>query len=54
MLHIHKILHATDFSFTEFRHSTFRHAFGTVFSIDYSPNGELIAVGDDNGEVRHY
>lgn len=45
-------LHATDFSFTEFRHSTFRHAFGTVFSIDYSPNGELIAVGDDNGEVR--
>lgn len=45
-------LHSTDFSFAEFRHSTFRHSFGTIFSIDFSPDGELIAVGDDNGEVR--
>lgn len=44
-------LHATDFSFADFRHTTFRHAFGTVFSLSYSPDGELIAVGDDNGEI---
>ena len=45
-------LHATDFSFAEFRRSTFRDAFGTIFSIAYSPNGQLVGVGDDNGEVR--
>lgn len=44
-------LHATDFSFADFRHTTFRHAFGTVFSLSYSPDGRLIAVGDDNGEI---
>ena len=45
-------LHAVDFSFAEFRHTTFRHAFGTVYTVSYSPDGELIAVGDDNGEIR--
>lgn len=44
-------LHATDFSFADFRHTTFRHAFGTVFSLSYGPDGRLIAVGDDNGEI---
>ncbi len=44
-------LHTTDFSFADFRHTTFRHAFGTVFSLSYSPDGRLIAVGDDNGEI---
>jgi len=43
--------HCTDFSFTEFRHTTFRQPFGTVFSLSYSPDGESIAVGDDNGEI---
>jgi WD40 repeat protein len=45
-------LHSTDFSFSGFRHTTFRHPFGTVFSLCYSPDGESVAVGDDNGEVR--
>ena len=45
-------LHTTDFSFAEFRHTTFRYPFGTVFSLAYSPDGELIAVGDDNSEIR--
>jgi WD40 repeat protein len=45
-------LHATDFSFSEFRRSTFRHAFGPIFSLCYSPDGAFIAAGDDNGEVR--
>jgi WD40 repeat protein len=44
-------LHQTDFSFADFRHTTFRHALGSVFSVAYSPDGELIAVGDDNGDV---
>jgi WD40 repeat protein len=45
-------LHSTDFSFCRFRHTTFRHPFGTVFSVCYSPDGEFIAIGDDNGEIR--
>lgn len=44
-------LHSTDFSFANFRATTFRHAFGTAFSLSYSADGELIAVGDDNGEI---
>ena len=46
------MLHSTDFSFADFRHTTFRHAFGTAFSLSYSSDGEFIAVGDDNGEIR--
>jgi WD40 repeat protein len=45
-------LHFTDFSFAEFRQTTFRHAFGTVFSLCYSPSGDLIAIGDDNGDIN--
>lgn len=49
---LHEVnLHDADFSFADFRHTTFRHAFGTVFSLCYSPDDELIAVGDDNGEI---
>ncbi|HJQ40031.1 MAG TPA: CHAT domain-containing protein [Thermoanaerobaculia bacterium] len=45
-------LHAADFSFANFRQTTFRHALGTVFAVSYSPDGTLIAAGDDNGNVR--
>jgi WD40 repeat protein len=45
-------LHSTDFSFADFHHTSFRHAFGTAFSLAYSSDGEFIAVGDDNGEIR--
>lgn len=45
-------LHEADFSSCAFRDSTFRHPFGTVFSLCYSPDGMSVAVGDDNGEVR--
>ena len=44
-------LYETDFSFCEFRHTRFRDAFGTVFAICYSPDGSLVAVGDDKGEI---
>lgn len=50
---LHEVnLHSTDFSFCGFRHSTFKHPFGTVFSLCYSPDGESFAIGDDNGEIR--
>lgn len=45
-------LHSVNFSFSEFRNITFRHAFGTAFSVSYNPNGDFLAVGDDNGEIR--
>ncbi|HET8796697.1 MAG TPA: hypothetical protein VFO89_03360, partial [Thermoanaerobaculia bacterium] len=45
-------LHDTNFSFADFRHCTLRHAFGTAFVVEYTPDGTLIAVGDDNGDVR--
>jgi WD40 repeat protein len=45
-------LHSTDFSFSDFRNTTFRQAFGTSFSLAYSADGEFLAVGDDNGEIR--
>ena len=49
---LHEVnLHSTDFSFCGFRHTTFKHPFGTIFSLCYSPDGESIAVGDDNGEI---
>ena len=45
-------LHDVDFSFAAFRDVAFKHPFGTVFCLCHSPSGELLAVGDDNGEVR--
>ncbi len=45
-------LHGANFSLSEFRQSVFAHSFGNIFSLCYSPDGSLIAVGDDNGEVR--
>lgn len=45
-------LHDTDFSFSAFRENTFKHPVGAVFSLCYTPNGESIAVGDDNGDVH--
>jgi WD40 repeat protein len=45
-------LRSADFSFAEFRQTAFRHALGTVFSIAYTPDGSLIAAGDDSGAVR--
>lgn len=44
-------VHSADFSFCDFRRPTFRHPFGTVFSVCYSADGAALAVGDDNGEV---
>jgi WD40 repeat protein len=45
-------LHETNFAFADFRHTTFRQGFGTVFSLAYSPDNQFIATGDDNGEIR--
>jgi WD40 repeat protein len=45
-------LHGVDFSLSDFRHTSFMHTFGTIFTVSYSPNGKLIATGDDNNEVR--
>ncbi|MDB4913965.1 MAG: hypothetical protein JWM95_1609 [Gemmatimonadetes bacterium] len=49
---LHEVsLHSANFSFSKFQDTTFRHPFGTIFSLSYSPNGQIIAVGDDNGEI---
>jgi WD40 repeat protein len=39
-------------SHSEFRGCTFRQSFGSVFALSYSPDGKLLAVGDEYGEVR--
>lgn len=32
--------------------STFIQTFGVIFSVTFSPDGELLAAGDDNGQVK--
>lgn len=45
-------LQDVDFSRSEFRNTTFRHGFGAIFALCYSPDGALIAAGDGNGDVH--
>lgn len=46
------ILHDANFSFSEFHRCSFKYTFGNIYALAYSPSGELLAVGDDNGDVR--
>jgi len=44
-------LHNVNFSNSDFYKSTFNQAFGSIVSVDFSPNGELVASGEAKGEI---
>ncbi|MEO0406838.1 MAG: BTAD domain-containing putative transcriptional regulator [Cyanobacteria bacterium P01_A01_bin.135] len=46
------ILHKLDVSGTEFVHSAFTQSFGSALSIAYSPDGKLLAMGENNYNIR--
>ncbi|WP_341528444.1 NB-ARC domain-containing protein [Nostoc sp. UHCC 0302] len=45
-------LHHVNFSHADFSKSIFRQIFGSVLSAAFSPDEEILATGDDNGEVH--
>ncbi len=45
-------LHHVNFSNANLAKSIFTESFGNVISMAFSPNGELLAIGDTNGEIR--
>ena len=45
-------LHQVNFADCEFAKSSFMQNFGRVHSIAFSPDRELLAVGDSNGDIR--
>lgn len=45
-------LQKVDFSQCEFRNTSFRHSFGIILCLSFSPDGTLIAAGDGNGDVH--
>ena len=45
-------LHETNFAYAKFVESVFTETFGNILSVAFSPNGELLAAGTTNGEVR--
>jgi len=45
-------LHGTNFRSARFQKTVFTETLGSVLSVDYSPKGDLIALGDNNGHVR--
>lgn len=47
-------LYGTHFQNASFQDSIFTETLGSVLALAYSPNGKLIAVGDNNGLVRLY
>lgn len=46
------LLQNTNFSFCCFKNCNLRYAFGNVYSVAFSPDGESIAVGDDNAQIH--
>ncbi|MFB2894059.1 NB-ARC domain-containing protein [Aerosakkonemataceae cyanobacterium BLCC-F50] len=44
-------LHNVNFSNCNFHKSIFNQAFGSIVSVDFSPNGKLVASGDATGEL---
>ncbi|BAC92297.1 NB-ARC domain-containing protein [Gloeobacter violaceus] len=45
-------LHRTNFAGADLARSVFAQTFGGILFVAYSPKGELLAIGDDSGEVR--
>jgi WD40 repeat protein len=45
-------LHYVNFAHADLEKSVFIESFGGIFSTAFSPDGELLAIGDANGEVR--
>lgn len=46
------ILHRVNFAYADLSKSVFMQTFGYVLSVAFSPNGETVATGDGNGQVR--
>ncbi len=44
-------LSQVDFTGAEFLDCTFTQAFGTLFSVDYAPDGSVVATGDSQGKI---
>ncbi|MBD2726621.1 hypothetical protein H6G96_09835 [Nostoc sp. FACHB-892] len=47
-------LHDVNFQNANFDKSVFAETFGGVWSVAFSPDGKLLALGDTNGEIRLY
>jgi WD40 repeat protein len=47
-------LHDVNFQNANLAKSVFAETFGGILSVAFSPNGELLALGDTNGEIRLY
>ncbi len=47
-------LHNVNFHNADIAKSVFAETFGGVLSIAFSPNGQFLAIGDTNGEIRLY
>ncbi len=47
-------LHRVNFAYADFGNSVFTQAFGNILSVAFSPNGELLATGDANNQVRFW
>ncbi|MEC4811681.1 MAG: NB-ARC domain-containing protein [Scytonema sp. PMC 1069.18] len=47
-------LHDVNFHYANLAKSVFAETFGGVLSVAFSPDGELLALGDTNGEIRLY
>ncbi|NET37696.1 MAG: NACHT domain-containing protein, partial [Cyanothece sp. SIO1E1] len=50
----HVILHNVNFAQAHLAKSTFAETFGAIWSVAFSPDGNTLAVGDSNGEIRLY
>ncbi|NET54896.1 MAG: NACHT domain-containing protein [Symploca sp. SIO2E6] len=46
------ILHNVNFAQTNLANCAFTQTFGSVFSVAFSPNGQILATGDALGEIR--
>jgi WD40 repeat protein len=44
-------LHRVNFAYADFTKSVFTQTFGAIFTIAFSPNAQLLAIGDVNGEI---
>jgi len=47
-------LRGTNLSYADLTKSVFSEAFGGILAVAFSPNGQFLATGDTNGEIRLY